>query len=85
MMWNHWKEEMFYLVFPPNVTSTRQPADMGTIICLKVEWKTIMLSKLIDVFDAEGGYELASERISKKQNCCKGLVFGGKIKILDMM
>ena len=71
------------LFLPPNVTNTHQPADMGMIASLKVGYKTKMLSTLLDIFDAEGGYERAKVLRSRQRVGCKGLQFGGKATLLD--
>ena len=42
----------FNSVFPANITSKRQPTDLGIIVCLKVGHKTIILGKLLDIFNA---------------------------------
>lgn len=53
-------EKLVIYFLPPNVTNTHQPADMGMISTLKVGYKTVILQKLLDVFDVEGGYKLSS-------------------------
>ena len=47
------RSNLHILFLPPNVTNTRQPADMGMIASLKVGYKTKMLSTLLDIFDEE--------------------------------
>ena len=74
---------VFVKFFPPNVTSKRQPADMGIIASIKVGYKVLMLNQLLDLFDEDGGYELAVERRKKQKPGCKGLAFGGKATVLD--
>jgi len=78
--------EWLKIVFlPPNVTNRSQPADMGMIASLKVGYKTIMLGKLLDIFDEEGGYEEAARRRKNTRKGCRGLDVGGKATILDAM
>ena len=48
------------MFLPPNMTSKHQPADMGMIASLNFGYKVIMLGKLLDIFDIEGGYEAAT-------------------------
>ena len=69
----------------PNVTSVHQPADMGMIASLKVGYKVIMLRKLLDIFDVEGGYKAAYEKRKTMKRGKKGLLYGGKPHILDAM
>ena len=70
---------------PSNLTSKRQPADMGMIASLKVGYKTLMLNQLLDIFDEEGKFGLAGERRKQQTAGCKGLAFGGKATVLDAM
>lgn len=51
---------------------------MGMISTLKVGYKTVVLQILLDVFDVEGGYKLASIERGKHMRGCKGLAFGGR-------
>ena len=77
---------LLHLVFlPPNVTNTHQPADMGMIASLKVGYKSKMLMGLLDVFDAEGGFERAGVERARQRRGCRGLQFGGKATLLDAM
>jgi len=79
-----YREQKIYIEFlPPNLTSQYQPADMGMIAALKVGYKTIMLTKLLSIFDEDGGYQSAFERRKKQPPGCKGIDFGGKATILD--
>jgi hypothetical protein len=77
------RKNVFIKFLPPNLTSKRQPADMGMIASLKVGYKTFMLNELLDLFDQEGGFELAAERRQKQKKGCKGLRFGGKATVMD--
>ena len=75
-----------HIVFlPPNVTNTHQPADMGMIASLKVGYKSKMLMGLLDVFDAEGGFERAAVERARQRPGCRGLAYGGKATLLDAM
>ena len=56
---------------------------MGMIASLKVGYKTLMLNQLLDLFDEEGGFELATERRKKQKKGCKGLRYGGKATVMD--
>ena len=85
MICKHWKEYNFIQFPPTTVTSKRHTIDMGIIACPEVGYNTIILIKVSDIFYAEGGYELASDMKSKEPNGCKGLEFGVKPTILDMM
>ncbi|CAB9505697.1 expressed unknown protein [Seminavis robusta] len=67
------------------MTNTYQPADMGMIAALKVGYKCIMLSTLLDLFDVEGGYEACAKRRLKTTKGCRGLAVGGKAHLLDAM
>jgi hypothetical protein len=73
------------IFFPPNMTSSHQPADMGMIASLKIGYKTVMLSKLLEIFDADGGYEGAAITRRTIKKGCRGLDYGGKATILDAM
>jgi hypothetical protein len=76
----------FHLIFlPPNMTSNFQPADMGMIASLKIGYKATMLQKLLDIFDAEGGYEGAANQRRTIRQGQRGLDYGGKATILDAM
>ena len=59
----YWLKIVF---FPPNVTNTHQPADMGMIAALKVGYRTKMLSILLGIFDTEGGFEEAARQDFRK-------------------
>jgi hypothetical protein len=61
------RKNVFIKFLPPNLTSKRQPADMGMIASLKAGYKTFMLNELLDLFDQEGGFELAAERRQKQK------------------
>jgi hypothetical protein len=75
-----------HLIFlPPNMTSNFQPADMGMIASLKIGYKAIMLRKLLDIFDAEGGFDGASTIRRTVMRGQRGLDYGGKATILDAM
>ena len=71
--------------FPPNVTHSHQPADMGMISTLKVGYRIFMLEKLLSIFDVEGGYKWAYKKRSKLPRGLKGLNYGGKAHIIDAM
>jgi DDE superfamily endonuclease len=76
----------FHLIFrPPNMTSNFQPADMGMIASLKIGYKAIMLQKLLDIFDAEGGFEGAANIRRTVRKGQRGLDYGGKATIVDAM
>ena len=63
--------EWLKIVFlPPNSTNRSQPANMGMIASLKIEYKTIMIGKLLDIFDKEGVYEEAARRRNPTQKGC---------------
>lgn len=55
------------------------------IASLKVGYKAIMLGKLLDTFDSEGGFEGAAKERKQQKRGCRGLDFGGKATILDAM
>jgi DDE superfamily endonuclease/Tc5 transposase DNA-binding domain len=75
-----------HIVFlPPNMTSNYQPADMGMIASLKIGYKVNMLSKLLDIFDGEGGFEGAANARRGVRRGQRGLDYGGKATILDAM
>ena len=73
------------MYFPPNVTNTHQPADMGMIARLKVGYKLEMLQRLVAIFDLDGGFQQAAISHGRQQRGCKGLAYGGKAHILDAM
>jgi len=79
------KGKLIIFFFPPNVTNTHQPADMGMIASMKVGYRVIMMTKLLDLFDAEGGYEQAYCARRRQPKGCQGLDFGGKATLLDAM
>jgi hypothetical protein len=76
---------LFIIFFPPNMTSNHQPADMGQILSLKVGYRAIMLRKLLAIFDVEGGLEKAAVLRMRQRRVCRGLLYGGKATILDVM
>ena len=78
-------EQLHILFLPPNMTSNHQPADMGMIASLKVGYKTMMVRKLLEKFDVEGGYEAAAKARMQMRKGCRGLDVGGKATILDAM
>ena len=79
-----YEDQKVYIHFlPPNLTSKHQPADMGMIAALKVGYRTLYLSSLLQLFDVENGYEMAAERRKRQAAGCKGLAFGGKATVLD--
>ena len=71
--------------FQQNVTSTRQPTDMGMIASLKVGYKIMVLTLLLKIFDAEDGYESAHQDRAHHHRGCWGIHYGGKIHMLDTM
>jgi DDE superfamily endonuclease/Tc5 transposase DNA-binding domain len=73
------------LFLPPNMTSNFQPADMGMISSLKIGYKLTMLSKLLDIFDQEGGYEGAAKIRKTVRRGFRGIEYGGKATVLDAM
>jgi hypothetical protein len=44
-----------------------------------------MLNELLDLFDEEGGFELAAERRKKQKKGCRGLRYGGKATVMDAL
>lgn len=78
-------EHLHIVYLPPNTTSTNQPCDQGIIACLKVGYRSIMLRKLLSIFDADGGFDRAAEQRVSVPRGCKGLAYGGKATILDAM
>lgn len=78
--------DWLHVIFlPPNMTSNHQPADMGMIACLKVGYRAIMLRKLLEIFDVEGGYDGAAAARKTMRKGCRGLEYGAKATILDAM
>ena len=82
---SHISDRIIIVFLPKNVTNKHQPADMGMIASLKVGYRVIMLGKLLDVFDQEGGYEKAADTRGKQPRGCRGLDYGGKPHLLDAM
>ena len=78
-------ERLSLLFLPPNLTSTRHPADMGMIASLEVGYKSITLTFLLSIFGQEGGFDAASPARARKKSGCRGLAYGGKPHILDVM
>ena len=76
---------LIILFLPENVTSRHQPADMGMIATLKVGYRKVMLSRLLSIFDAEGGFETAARLRKRRPKGDRGLAFGGKATVLDAM
>eukprot|EP00977_Amphora_coffeiformis_P002724 scaffold521_cov167-Amphora_coffeaeformis.AAC.15 len=70
---------------PQYLSHRHQPLDMGIISSLRIGYKHNLLRALLKMFDVEGGYELASEQRKKQPKGCKGLYFGSKPHILDVM
>eukprot|EP00957_Ditylum_brightwellii_P087406 6653286-Ditylum_brightwellii.AAC.1 len=58
---------------------------MGIIAYLKNGYKYLYLYNLLDIFDQEGGYDLAAERGKHQKRGCIGVHFGDKPHILDYM
>lgn len=81
----HLPKNLIIHFFPSNVTSLHQPADMGIIATMKVGYRTLMLTQLLDVFDAPNGFKNAEEVRRGRRRGCKGLDVGGKATILDAM
>jgi len=52
-------EKCHFIFLPPNLTSRHQPADLGMISTLKVGYKTIMLTTLLDILDDPRHFERA--------------------------
>lgn len=77
--------KLIIFFFPLNVTNKHQPADMGMIAAMKVGYRIIMLTKLLDIFEVDGGYEKAALARELQQKGCRGLDYGGKATILDAM
>ena len=71
--------------FPPNVTNSHQPANMGLIAALKVGYKSKMLEVLLGIFDEVGGFEEATRVRRQQRRGCKGIDCGGKAHVLDAM
>lgn len=71
--------------FPPLVTSHHQPADMGIIATIKVGYRTLMLVRLLALFDEPDGFENAEQARKRRRRGCRGLDVGGKATILDAM
>jgi hypothetical protein len=71
--------------FPPLMTNTHQPADMGMIAAAKVGCRSIMLGKLLAIFDVEGVYERVATSRLRQRRGCRGLLHGGKATTLDAM
>ena len=78
-------KNLHVIFLPPNMTSNHQPADMGMIASLKVGYKIIMLDKLLEIFDGEGGYEGAARARKSVRKGLRGLTYGGKATLLDAM
>ena len=59
--------------------------DMGIIACFKVGYRVRLPEYLLRLFDVDEGYKalVSCREISKPG--CKGLHFGGKPTILDLM
>ena len=70
---------------PLNVAHRHQPLDMGVLSSLRVGYKRTFLQYLLNMFDVEGGYELAAEQRKKQPKGCKGIFFGAKPHLLDVM
>lgn len=58
---------------------------MGMIASLKVGYKSRMLESLLDIFDADEGFERAKALRDQQQPGCRGLQYGGKATLLDAM
>ena len=71
--------------FPPNLTSRHQPMDMGIIASLKVGYKFRMLDQLLAICDDPDTYNDAVERGRQCRRGCKGLAYGAKPHVLDVM
>ena len=53
------------------------------IASLKVGYMTRMLSGLLDIFDAKGGYKRARVKWMRQRAGCRDLLYGGKATLLD--
>jgi hypothetical protein len=78
-------DRLLIIFLPPNMTSMHQPADMGMIATLKVGYKMQLLAKLLAIFDIEGGYEAAYNARMRQRMGCRGINYGGKPHLLDVM
>ena len=68
---------------PSGAGTTPQPDDMRIIDALKVRYKKVYLTELLNLFDVDRGHEQDFEK-RKKQPCgCKGFSFGGKATVLN--
>ena len=58
---------------------------MWMVASLKVGYKSIMLTYLLDIFDEEGVYEAASRARARQKAGCHRIAYGGKTHILNAM
>lgn len=56
---------------PQNVMSTRQPADMRMIACLKVGYESHVLSVLLGLFDDDGGMRRRLRSVPDRRGAAK--------------
>ena len=70
-------------LFPPKVTNKHQPSNVGMIAAMKVVYRMIMLTNLLNIFDAPpGGYKQAVCMGWLQDKGCSGLPFGGKATVV---
>ena len=70
--------------FPPNVTSWKQPMDMGIIAALKKRYKYILLKEIMNFYDLPE--EIKSERIETRERLRRGSTgvhYGNSATLLD--
>ena len=56
---------LIIIFLPPNVTSPHQAVDMGIISSLKIGYKILLLERLLEIFNVDGGYDFAAEQRAK--------------------
>lgn len=85
LIYQQFQRRLLQCFFIPKVTNKHQPSDMGMIASLKIGYRIDMLDKLLENFDADGGYEDAARRRAGVTPECAGLVYGGQERLLDAM
>ena len=58
---------------------------MGMIALLEVVYKIMVLTLLLEIFNAEGGYKSAHQDHAHQHRGCQGIHYSGKPHILDAM
>jgi len=78
-------KNLIVLFLPPNITNAHQPSNLGMIAFIMVGYRFIILTLLLAIFDAKGGYKSAGASQRTQPKYIKGLDYGNKAHVLGTM